>query len=138
MKNKKLQVTSYKLQDRICFLGHVPHAELFQYYSISDVFVRPSLSEGMGNSFIEAMAAGVPIIGTAVGGITDFLKDRETGFVCKVKDPESIAEQVKFIISPQNASAVDLVAKNARILVEGKYDWDKIAGDMKNIFERFA
>ncbi|MBT3283024.1 glycosyltransferase family 4 protein, partial [bacterium] len=62
-----------QLTKRVLFVGHIEHGELPKYLHISDVFVRPSLSEGLGISFIEAMAAGVPVVATEVGGITDFL-----------------------------------------------------------------
>lgn len=58
----KLKVESEKLQERVKFLGFVDHKDLPPYLWASDIFIRPSLSEGMGNSFIEAMAAGLPII----------------------------------------------------------------------------
>src|SRR3989338_7534047 len=64
---------------RVHFLGHLSQDDIPPYLWASDVFCRPSLSEGLGNAFLEAMAAGVPVIGTPVGGIPDFLKDGETG-----------------------------------------------------------
>lgn len=134
-KQLKLNAERLTLNARVLFLGHVVYEELPTYYGMADVFVRPSLSEGMGSSFIEAMAAGVPVVGTLVGGIVDFLKDRETGFVCEVKNPKSIAKQIEFIINPQNKGVVDRIVKNARQLVEEKYDWDKISQQMKVVFE---
>src|SRR3989344_3590085 len=70
----KLLVKSYKLEGRIVWLGFVPNNELPNYLAASDAFVRPSLSEGLGISFLEAMAAGLPVVATPVGGIPDFLK----------------------------------------------------------------
>lgn len=124
------------VEDRVIFKGFVKYTDLPSYLHASDVFIRPSLSEGMGNSFVEAMAVGVPIIGTMVGGITDFLKDKETGFVCGVRDPKSIAEQVMFITQPENADVIARVVKNAHALVKENYDWNKISRDMKSIFDR--
>src|SRR3989344_5242427 len=65
--------------ERVQFLGEKSHQEISRELRDSDVFCRPSLSEGLGNSFLEAMYAGVPIVGTNVGGIPDFLVDGETG-----------------------------------------------------------
>ncbi|MEK7520149.1 MAG: glycosyltransferase family 4 protein [Patescibacteria group bacterium] len=129
----KLPVTSYQLQDRVLFLGHINHAELPKYLQISDVFVRPSLSEGMGNSFVEAMAAGIPIIATPVGGIVDFLKDGETGLFCEVKNPKSIAEKVLFL--QEHTDARSTMVANARKMVTEKYDWNIVTKDMKDIFK---
>ena len=57
------------------FLGSVSQDDIPKYLHEADIFVRPSLSEGQGISFIEAMAAGLPVIATPVGGIVDFLLD---------------------------------------------------------------
>src|SRR3989344_4085550 len=66
-----LQLTTHdlRLENRVRFVGFVPPEKLPEYLWASDIFVRPSLSEGLGNSFLEAMAAGLPIVGTPIGGI---------------------------------------------------------------------
>ncbi|MDO8430633.1 MAG: glycosyltransferase, partial [Candidatus Taylorbacteria bacterium] len=91
----KNQVEKLKLRERVEFLEYIPHSEMPQYLHISDIFIRPSLSEGFGNSYIEAMGAGIPVIATPVGGIVDFLKDGETGLFCEVRNPRSIAQKVE-------------------------------------------
>ncbi|MBI5147542.1 MAG: GxxExxY protein, partial [Parcubacteria group bacterium] len=101
----KSRISNLKLENRVSLPGAVPHGELPKYLAEADIFIRPSLSEGMGNSFIEAMAAGVPVIGTPVGGIVDFLRDPSanpdetpTGLFCRVRDPQSIAEKVILLL----------------------------------------
>ncbi|MDO8667567.1 MAG: glycosyltransferase family 4 protein [bacterium] len=130
----KSLVKELKLEKRIFFLGHIEHEELPKYLKISDIFIRPSLSEGLGNSFLEAMASGVPIIGTRVGGIVDFLRDDETGLFCEVRNPESIAEKIKIYLA--NKALTDKIRINARELVIKNYDWDLIAKRMEKIFEK--
>ena len=121
-----------KVEDRIFFLGQINHSEVFKYLKISDVFVRPSLSEGLGNSFLEAMAVGIPIIGTPVGGIPDFLKDGKTGFFCKVRDSFSIAEKIAKILKDEKLK--NRLCENAKELVFKNYNWDNIAKQMDEIF----
>jgi len=111
------------------FLDLVPQDEIPKYLHDADIFVRPSLSEGMGSSFIEAMAAGLPVIATPVGGILDFLKDGETGLFCKIKNPRSIAEQVERLIN--NSNLRQKLSENGQKLVREKYDWDLVAKRMK-------
>ena len=124
-----------RLTKRVLFLGNIEHNELPQYLHISDVFVRPSLSEGMGNSFIEAMAAGVPVIATKVGGITDFLKDGETGLFCGIDDPKGISEKIELLI--ENNELRERIIKKAKQMVSEKYDWNLITKNMKeNVFEK--
>lgn len=132
----KSQITNSKLQTRVKMLGYVIHEELPKYLRASDIFVRPSLSEGLGNSFLEAMAVGLPIIGTPVGGVVDFLKDRETGLFCEVGNPKSIAEKVKLLIS--DSELRNRLIKNGKQLVFEKYDWQKIATKMRSIFDKLT
>ncbi|MBI5222632.1 MAG: glycosyltransferase family 4 protein [Candidatus Magasanikbacteria bacterium] len=134
LKNKLVKlVNCLGLVDRVHFLGHVNHEELPKYLWASDVFCRPSLSEGLGSAFLEAMAAGLPIVGANVGGIPDFLKDNETGLFCKVEDPKDISENIKEILGDINLR--EKLIANGKQLVQEKYDWNLIASKMKNIFD---
>jgi glycosyltransferase involved in cell wall biosynthesis len=124
-----------KLEQRIIFKGHVTHDELPAYLHACDIFIRPSRSEGFGASFVEAMAAGLPIIATQEGGIADFLFDRKrnpdeepTGFAVDKNSPYQIAEQVLYIMDrPEEAKSV---AEHARAITLLNYDWNVIAHDM--------
>lgn len=120
-----------KLSDRVRFIGFIAHADLPPYLWASDIFVRPSRSEGMGNSFIEAFAAGLPVIATRAGGIPDFLKDGETGVFCEVGNPESIARKATFLAS--NSVLRGTIIGNARRLTESKYDWNTVAARMGDV-----
>ncbi len=118
------------VEGRVQFLGFIPYDEIPKYFSACDIFVRPSRSEGFGNSFIEAMAAGLPVIATSVGGITDFLKDGETGVFCEPENPQSVAEAVKRLIA--DPELVKKVRENGLKMVTERYDWDLIASQIKS------
>lgn len=124
-----LKAKAYKLYGRVKFLGNINHKEVPSYLHISDVFARPSLSEGMGNSFIEAMAAGVPVVATPVGGIPEFLENEKTGLFCEVNNPKSIAVQISRYLSEAELRAS--VISNAQKMVVERYDWDIIAKEMR-------
>lgn len=113
------------LKERVVFLGSRSHDELPAILQSADIFVRASLSEGLGNSFLEAMAAGLPIIGTPVGGIPDFLIDGQTGVFCKPRDPESIAAAAKRI--REEPGLKEGLVRQGEALVKEKYGWDGIA-----------
>jgi len=122
--------------DRVMFLGQVDHTEMPKYLKASEIFIRPSLSEGMGNSFVEAMAAELPVIATQEGGIADFLFDpllnpdkTPTGRAVKPRDPEGIAKTVMTFVTDTDATRA--IVANAKKLAFEKYDWDLIAKDMK-------
>lgn len=131
-KKLRRRVEELKLQERVQFLGFVSHKDMPSYLQSSDIFVRPSLSEGFGNSFIEAMAAGLPVIATPVGGIVDFLKDGETGLFAEVNNPQSIAQKVEKYIKDKESR--NYIINNAKKMVEEKYDWHNIALQMQDLF----
>ncbi len=122
---QKLKDQSSKFKDRVIFLGKMGHQDLPRVLKACDAFARPSRSEGLGNAFLEAMAAGVPIVGTPVGGIVDFLKDGETGLFAQVENPKSVAEKINQLAT--DAALRKQLVKNAASLVVEKYDWDAIA-----------
>lgn len=129
----KMNVQYRKLEDRVKFLGFIPHETLPSYLSASDIFVRPSLSEGMGNSFIEAMASGLPVIATPVGGIVDFLKDKETGVFCEPRNPKSIAEAVNLLMR-DGALREEIIQNASRVVLE-KYDWSNVLREMRKFLQ---
>jgi glycosyltransferase involved in cell wall biosynthesis len=133
--NLKLEASKLKsgldCDSRVKFLGYVPHADMPKYLHISDIFIRPSLSEGLGNSFLEAMASGLPVIATPVGGIPDFLKDGETGLFCEVGNPKSIAQKVEKLIKDRESR--EYIVRQAREMIEKKYRWEIVASKMKEI-----
>ncbi len=129
----RTKVVKLKLEDRVKFIGFVPHNEMPKYLKVSDIFIRPALSEGLGNSFLEAMAAGIPVIGTQVGGIPDFLKDGETGLFCEVNNPKSITQKVEKLIKDRESR--DYIIKQAKEMVYKKYSWDGVVDKMKGLFE---
>lgn len=118
--------------DRVLFAGAVPHHQVPMYLCGADVFVRPSRSEGLGNSFIEAMAAGVPVIGTAVGGITDFLEHEKTGLVSAVDDPSDLARSIDRLLA--DSALRNLVIFNAKEFVIRRYQWERITKDFSKVF----
>ncbi len=119
-----------KLENRVRFVGFVPNKEIPIYLHISNIFIRPSLSEGFGISFVEAFASGIPVIATPVGGIVDFLEDRKTGIFCKVNNPKSISDSVGELLNDEVLRTN--IIKTAKDIVKQRYDWNIIANDMKN------
>lgn len=130
----KFKVKSLKLENQIEFSGRVSYGETPGYLNRASIFVRPSLSEGLGSAFLEAMASGLAVIGTPVGGIPDFLKDGETGLFCKPRDAGDIADKVIELL--KNDELRNKLADNGRKLVREKYSWDLIASKYKEIYER--
>lgn len=140
-KQLKTLAAKLNLAGRIEFLGQVAPERVPELLQGADMFVRPSRSEGLGSSFLEAMSLGVPVIGTRVGGIPDFLKDPGlvgvkdcTGLFAKVNDPKDLAERITLLA--ESALLRAAIIKNAKKLVERHYQWDGIAEQMHEVFEQ--
>jgi len=131
-----------RVSGRVIFTGHVDRTMTARYRQISDIFIRPSRSEGFGNSFASSMALRLPIIATQEGGIADFLFDAKrnpdkapTGFAVDKDSPEQIAKQVEYILTHEDE--VKEVTENAYNLVTTTYNWDHIAQNMKvQVFDK--
>lgn len=127
-------VEKFNLKDKVLFLGDILHADLPKYVACGDIFVRPSLAEGFGIVFLEAMAAEVAVIGTPVGGIPDFLKNNETGLFCEPGNPQDIAEKIKILI--KNKELRNKIIKNAKEIVIDVYSWDKISESLRELYKQ--
>lgn len=132
-----------ELSNEVVFLGHINQEVVYDYLANADIFVRMSRSEGLGISFLEAMGAGLPIIGTCVGGIPDFLKDpadvgedKATGIFAKVDDPKDLADKIRMLINDENLAQT--IASNGKELVVKEYSWDDISNKMRLIFNNLC
>lgn len=84
-------VDQLKIKDKVLFLGKQDNLE--ELYSISDLMLLLSEKESFGLVALEAMACGVPCVGTNIGGLPEVIMDGETGYVCELGDIEYIAKK---------------------------------------------
>lgn len=130
------QATRLGVAGRVKFLGFANHVDVAGYFSVCDIFVRPSRSEGFGVSFIEAMASRLPVIATPVGGIVDFIHDKETGLFCTPDNPKSIVEAVNLLL--EDSQLRREIIERAYSMVVTRFSWENIANKMKTeAFDRF-
>jgi len=119
------QINNHKLASKITLLGRVNNQDIPDLLSQSDLFIRPSRHEGFGISFIEAMASGIPVIGTPVGGIPDFLKPNQTGLSVKPDNPALLSQAIVRI--NKDKTLYKKLSWNAHQLVSRSYSWDNIS-----------
>ena len=89
-------VAGHGLNDRVRFEGAA--ADTAIYYRAADLYVHPSHFEAFGSSAIEAMASGLPIVASGVGGLRDFLIDGENALLHEPKSPASIASAIARVL----------------------------------------
>jgi glycosyltransferase involved in cell wall biosynthesis len=98
-----------------------------------DVFVLPSWAEGMSNALMEAMAAGRPVVATAVGGNTEVVTDGHTGLLVPAGDPEAIAAAVRDLLEePTRASRL---ATAAREFVRDRFGARARVAELERLYE---
>ncbi len=107
----------------VTFLGNKSHDEIIAYYSAADFSVLPSLMEATSISGLEAMGAGLPLVGTRVGGIPELIQDGVNGYLCNPADPQDMAEKINQLLG---ANFKEL-GNNSRLMVEENFDWSRIA-----------
>lgn len=121
--------------DRVVFTGFVAPQEIHRYYLSADLFICPSQwQEPLGRVHYEAMAAGLPIVTMARGGITEIIRDGSNGVVVQdYRNPEALARAVRMLLErPDQASAM---AKRARRDVEAKFSFHRVAGELLHHYE---
>lgn len=120
------------IENKVEFAGVVSHENVSGYYQKADIFVLPSLNEGMSNVMLEALASGLPVVATDTGGTKELLTDGINGFVVKMKDADDLAEKIeKLILDTQLKNTMSL---ESRKLAE-KMSWRNVAGEYEKLYE---
>lgn len=123
-----LQDSAADLGDRIVFTGW--RRDLSNVYSELSVVVNTSLNEGTPVALLEAMAAGVPVVATAVGGVPDIVLDGETGWLAPSGDAEALAEGVKTALRDGQAAAA-----RAREVVLARFSKERLVSDIERLYD---
>jgi len=116
------QASDYGLNDEVVFLGE--QDDPIALLSISDLFLLPSFQESFGLAALEAMACGVPVVASKVGGLPEIIEDGVTGFVCEPADIDGMAARgVRLLTDPDLHAGI---SANAASLVGTTYCTERI------------
>lgn len=115
---------------RIVFAGSTTDVQ--PYYAMAKVFVLPSRSEGSPNVLLEAMAAGVPVAATAVGGVPEIVANDESALLVAPNGPSSLAAAIARLLS--NRELAEKLSANARDLVATRYQPELYARNLTRIY----
>lgn len=94
----KSQIERSTYKERIIMLGAIPNSEIQQYYRGADLFINPSYSEGFPRVVIEAMACGLPVVATNVGGTKDIIGNIQGNYIVDKDDKETFRKKVNELI----------------------------------------
>lgn len=115
------------------FFGRMEHDKLASFYGLADVFVLPSLNEGMSNTMLEALASGLPIIATVTGGTEELVTDGENGFYIEKKSSEDIASKLEKVLTDEGLRKKMGLASRARA---EKMSWRSVAKEYVEVYEK--
>lgn len=118
------------IRERVIFTGQMGEVQLF--YAAADVFVLPSHSEGSPNVLLEAMAANLPIVATAVGGVPEIVENNETALLVPVNDPDAMAAALVRILSDQNLA--ERLTTNSAALAANQFTPEKYVRALVEIY----
>lgn len=123
------------VMEQVRFLGRIPHNELPQWYAKADVFVLPSLNEGMSNAMLEALASGLPLLVTRTGGAEELLEEGHNGFAIQMKNARDIAEKVKKLFN--DVPLRRAMARASRQKAEAM-SWHRVAQAYRQLYQNVS
>lgn len=123
-------VYDHRLDDRIIFIGY--RKDIGELLKIMDIFVLPSLSEGLGIALLEAMAMEKPVIGTNVGGISEIIANEENGYLFPPGNINELAEKIVSLIEqPQKRQQF---AIQGRKFIEEKFSLKEMIAKTEELY----
>ncbi|MEU7526340.1 glycosyltransferase [Saccharothrix sp. NPDC042600] len=122
------------VRDRVRFIGQVSRTAMPSLLRSADLVVCVPWYEPFGIVPLEAMACGVPVVASAVGGLTDTVVDDVTGCLVPPRDPVALARAVRSLLADQGRREAFGLAGTDR--VHARYTWDRVAADTARVYER--
>lgn len=118
------------IADRIIFMGR--RNDIPSLLHSCDIFVLPSLLEGLPLSVMEAMSASKPVIGTNIDGINDLITDRENGLLVPAEDPGALADAINLLLS--DGHLAERIAASARDTIDRSFSSEKMIKGITDIY----
>jgi len=126
----ELMCLDLQMDASVIFTGHQPDTRPF--LAAMDIFVLPSLNEGMPLSLLEAMAMGLPVIATRSGGISELLDDGRTGLLAPVDDVNALTLRLTELL--EKVALQQQMARNAQAHVRAQFDQRKMLALHDDVF----
>jgi len=104
--------------------GAVSRAKILEYYAEAQIYIHPSRYEGFGNAILEAMASGLPVIATEVGGIPDFVQSEVNGLLVRPDNAESLTEALIRLI--ENPALRQKMGRESRRIAVADFTFDRL------------
>lgn len=127
-------IRSYNLVDKVQLIINPPNVS--DYYQDADIYLSTSLYEGLSNSLMEAMVAGLPIIATDVGDNSFLVKDGYNGYIVDIRDVTETAIKLELLVRSEELRK--RFGLNSRTLIKDEFSEDKLLINYLEIIKRFT
>jgi D-inositol-3-phosphate glycosyltransferase len=128
----KRLASDLQIAEKVDFVGPHAHSALPTFYNAADVVTVCSHSESFGFAALEAHACGIPVVGTAVGGLSHVVRDGRSGFLVDSRDPSVFAARLKTLLSDQE---LQRSFSNEALRSSAKFSWDDVASAFLELYE---
>ena len=125
------------VEDFVKFTGFIPDKDLPSYYQMADLFILPTTQlEGFGLVTVEALASGLPVLGTPVGGTREILAKLGPNYLFDDLTPQSIAKGLLNALNgwAKNQAAYENISDTCRKIAEQNYSWDNHVSTLEDLF----
>jgi glycosyltransferase involved in cell wall biosynthesis len=129
----RAQADSLKIQNHIKFLGWISGCNKLRHLKEASIYVQPSYKEGLPMSVLEAMAHGLPVVSTPVGGIPEAVSDGVEGFLVQPGDIQMLADRIARLLDDPDLR--NRMGEAGRIKVEKKFSTDVILPQIERIYQ---
>lgn len=115
----KFMASDLGISDRVDFAGNMSSSDVRKQLELSDIYLSSSISEGISNAVLEAMAMGLPVVSTRAGGMDEVIIDQESGILINPYSASQIADALKFLID--NPEVRNEIGERARKVIENNF-----------------
>ncbi|MCI5140924.1 MAG: glycosyltransferase family 1 protein [Candidatus Electrothrix sp. ATG1] len=126
----KAESRQLDIEKNVIFTG--ARDDIPEVFQVLDIYLLPSLSEGLPMGLLEAMAAGCPVIATAIGGVPSVIKHGVTGVLIPKKNPVAIAKEVIYLLS--NYDVRGKYSKYSKVIIEKKYSINEMMKHYERLY----
>ena len=121
------------VSEEVRFLGSMARSAVAQQYREADLFTRPSSAEAFGNVFAEALASGLPIVGSTVGGIPELVEHGTNGLLVSPGDPQALAQAIEYLAGDPELRG-QMGARN-RAKAKATLQWSEVTRQYLSIYD---
>ena len=120
--------------DQLVFVGYASLDEIVQYLGESDIFVLPSFAEGVPVSIMEAMACGIPVVATFVGGVAELVENEINGLLVFPSDIEGLSNAIEKYLNDSNLR--QSIVQKAREKIIAEYNINVEVDKLASLFKQ--